>query len=352
MSEFECPHPDCEGSERTFVSERSMKVHHSHAHGESIAKKETQCEQCDDVFEYYPSIKDGILCSDCLKKGFDPVQDRSGTNPHSVKKKEVKCTYCNDTKQISRSDYEEGKNHFCNQKCYDKHRKERNLIDTKCDQCNDDITLSKTRYDSCEDNFCDKECRLEFQRNSVKIFCHYCGSSEKRPKSRVVQSNRCFCSRDCQQEYRRENRRINVNCDECGDEITKIKSRYLEHESHFCSDSCQYKNYTKDDKLDYDRYGRGWIGTREDVRERDNYECQICGKDPDDIGRIPSAHHITPLSWFYNHEDYSIEDAHYMENLVLLCPSHHQLIENGKLSLIDELRESKVDILEFEPPWD
>lgn len=350
MREITCPHSDCKDSERTFDTERAMKVHHSHAHGESIAKKETCCDECGAVFEYYPSIKDGILCSKCLSNGVNPVRNKPDSIPNSVEKKEVECTRCDNTRDIPKSDYEKNKNYFCGDECYNKYRAERNSVDTKCDQCKDDLTLSRTRYEDHNNNFCGKECRLKFQRNSIKIFCHYCGDSKKKPRSHVIGNNRNFCSNDCRKKYQKEDKQVNVECAECGETFTKIKSRYTPYELHFCSDNCQYEHYTKNDKLDYNRYGRVWISTREDVRDRDDHKCQICGKDSEDIGRRPSAHHITPLSWFYNNEDYSIEDAHYMKNLILLCPTHHNLVENDKLSLIEELPREKVDKLEFKPP--
>jgi hypothetical protein len=57
MSEFECPHPECEDSDKTFRSERGMKVHHKHVHDESLAKKEVECQNCESKFTYYPKYK-------------------------------------------------------------------------------------------------------------------------------------------------------------------------------------------------------------------------------------------------------------------------------------------------------
>lgn len=49
-----------------FDTKRARNIHHSRAHGESLAVEETTCEECGDRFEYYPSAKLGIYCSDCV----------------------------------------------------------------------------------------------------------------------------------------------------------------------------------------------------------------------------------------------------------------------------------------------
>lgn len=63
-----CPHPKCSDTDEIFETERGMKIHHKLAHGESIAKEDTRCEECKCEFDYYPSSKEGKFCEDCVRE--------------------------------------------------------------------------------------------------------------------------------------------------------------------------------------------------------------------------------------------------------------------------------------------
>lgn len=76
------------------------------------------------------------------------------------------------------------------------------------------------------------------------------------------------------------------------------------------------------------RYGPGWKNAREAVRERDEV-CQQCGHDGSD--RILDVHHIIPVRCFRDADSVSLEDAHHLENLVLLCRSCHADAECGRI---------------------
>lgn len=60
--------------------------------------------------------------------------------------------------------------------------------------------------------------------------------------------------------------------------------------------------------------GEEWNEARKAAMARDNALCQCCGTDSD-----LHAHHIKPVREFDNPQD-----AHYVENLVMLCPSCHR----------------------------
>lgn len=350
MSEITCPHPECEDSDQNFSTERGMKVHHKHVHGESLAKKQTECCNCSSRFSYYPSIKEGILCQSCCNDDSVKITDyfdRDFTD--SSKEITKECLNCSTERTLKEYESNQYEQTFCDEKCYNEYR-ETNFVTIKCENCGDRKEITEYRNENTDKNFCDKDCRLEFQSDSVEVNCDYCGNSRQRPKTKVSENDKNFCNLDCRRKYQMKNKNVDVECSECGNSFQKIKSRFEAHDLHFCRDECQYSYFTKEDKLDYDRYGRGWIKVRRKVRKRDDYECQICGKNESDIGRIPSAHHITSVHWFYNSEDYQIEDAHYKENVVLLCPSHHKKFEDDKRLLREELDDELVDKLEFEKP--
>lgn len=67
----------------------------------------------------------------------------------------------------------------------------------------------------------------------------------------------------------------------------------------------------------------GWRRIREDVLERDGYECQVCESEGD-----LDVHHIIPVREFD-----TPKKAHYPENLVSLCKSCHPKVESGEYTL-------------------
>lgn len=57
---------NCPSCSDEFDSDRAMKIHHKLSHGNSIAIEKSSCKNCNNTFEYYPSDKDGVYCSDCV----------------------------------------------------------------------------------------------------------------------------------------------------------------------------------------------------------------------------------------------------------------------------------------------
>jgi hypothetical protein len=78
-------------------------------------------------------------------------------------------------------------------------------------------------------------------------------------------------------------------------------------------------------------YGPSWTKElRRRVRERDGYECMVCGVAEEDLDRELDVHHIVPFRKFgvENHEKANRED-----NLVSLCRSCHNQVDSGEVSL-------------------
>lgn len=65
-------------------------------------------------------------------------------------------------------------------------------------------------------------------------------------------------------------------------------------------------------------YGSIWAGQRACAQNRDNYTCQRCGINKEDIGRHVSIHHIRP---FREHRDNGLD------NLISLCENCHRHCE-------------------------
>lgn len=73
---------------------------------------------------------------------------------------------------------------------------------------------------------------------------------------------------------------------------------------------------------DPNRYGPNWSNLRNQVRERDGYQCQVCGL-PETV-QAHDVHHITPYRIFATREE-----ANRLDNLVTLCPSCHRRAETA-----------------------
>lgn len=76
---------------------------------------------------------------------------------------------------------------------------------------------------------------------------------------------------------------------------------------------------------DPNNYGPDWAKTRERVRTRDKYTCQVCGAV--EAGRQHDVHHKTPFRAFT-----SFVEANRLDNLTTLCPScHHKVEQNVRM---------------------
>jgi len=76
---------------------------------------------------------------------------------------------------------------------------------------------------------------------------------------------------------------------------------------------------------DPNHYGPGWSQTRDRVRARDNYTCQVCGAV--EMNRQHDVHHKVPFRAFT-----SFLEANRLENLTTLCPScHHKVEQNFRM---------------------
>jgi len=175
------------------------------------------------------------------------------------------------------------------------------------------------------------ESSKQFQCRFVEAACKTCG---KIIKIRHGDYNRQMktqgfvtCSRACNAKAKGIS--VKLTCFECGKEFYRKQSQVDPNNKHFfCSKKCQKKNI---DYIlrgsDHFRYidgkssckrGKGWVQTRKEIRERDNYTCQQCGKTEREIGKALDVHHIKPYRLFDNYGD-----ANKSENLISLCPSCH-----------------------------
>jgi len=121
--------------------------------------------------------------------------------------------------------------------------------------------------------------------------CGYCGTEQEVLQSEIERGHGRFCSRECLSEWMSENR--------VGDEHHQWKPGDVE-------------------------YSGEWWSVRREALERDEHQCQRCGKTAEEIGREPDVHHLTPVREFEEPQE-----AHVIENVVALCRSCHASVENG-----------------------
>jgi len=88
----------------------------------------------------------------------------------------------------------------------------------------------------------------------------------------------------------------------------------------------------------HEHYGQNWKGQREKARQRDDYECQICGLAQDEqveaIDQSLNVHHIKRFG--------AVDDpqvANQLENLVTLCKWCHTDVEVGETDVPAEHKE-------------
>lgn len=244
-----------------------------------------------------------------------------------------------------------------------------NNVELTCENCGKSFHRRKSHV--MEHNFCSKQCFNEWKKDKgtlkeknnpnwtekVKVSCDYCGKDIRIKPSVISEHN--FCSNKCRIEWLKETNILsgenhyawkggpkNIKCDFCGKEIEKYPSQIDEYQHHFCSQECHYKWMKENGVMRGEKnpswkggfvffYGSDWHEQRRRALERDNYTCQICGKTKDEIGKEPSVHHIKPLREFKEgNGQVNYEKANKLSNLISLCPSCHQKVENRQAEVL------------------
>ena len=263
--EFSCP--TCG---KGFGSSQYMKVHHAHAHGESIAGVAVECDTCGTEFRRVPSsVRERNYCSnECMGKGRS--ERYSGENHPS---------------------YKGGK------------------ATISCEHCGGDYEVWPAQTD--ESRFCSIGCKSEWQSEhvsgenhhqytSIDVECVICGKVVTRKPSHVEYVDNVFCSQGCHREY---------------------QSRHQVGENHHLYGGGRSE-----------KYGPNWDEQAAKARERDGHKCQDCGAPQSDFDRALSVHHIMPRKKYTDENgNYDYERGNRLENLVTLCRSCHSKWEGLSL---------------------
>jgi len=201
----------------------------------------------------------------------------------------------------------------------------------ECEFCGD--TFEYYPDNSHTPRFCCYGCRdsymAEERSGSTDTFvCEVCEEEAEVPS--WYTSKRRFCSISCWAEAgRSEEWKENMSEIMSGREVTwknKI-SESLTNNPNVSQPGPENGNW----KGGYEPYyGPDWRSQRRKALERDDCECQVCGRGEAEIGREPDVHHIRPFRKFGRVDH---EEANALDNLVTLCPEHHRQVEKGVVSL-------------------
>lgn len=260
MSGYSCPTCGADG----FEKEHYMKLHHTHAHGESLAGVPVECAYCG---------------------------NETRKRPHEVEKYE---------------------HNFCSTECKDRHHSESQtgegngnyrggVPSTPCHTCGNPVEKYRSNIPNGR-TFCSEDCRVEWWsdynrgrgRRRVEVACETCRTTfEKRP-SRIARVSHTYCSESCRDAGHAANIRGEDNPRWTGG----------------------YEGY----------YGPTWVEQRRQTIRRDGERCFLCGLDRENhYGLFRTdlhVHHMTPFREF----DDSTE-ANRLSNLLTVCNYCHKRLE-------------------------
>ncbi|MCU4750641.1 HNH endonuclease [Halobacteria archaeon AArc-curdl1] len=144
----------CPTCDKQLSTERGMRQHHTKVHGDPLpnrtctgcglefydpksrrsfcdgcnpnagehngnwsdATEQGSCKLCGARFEYYPSNKPGVYCSDCVKTR-DEFLGIPYREVHSIKRLDRECEFCDAEMTVLRSAVKKGQGRFCSQEC-------------------------------------------------------------------------------------------------------------------------------------------------------------------------------------------------------------------------------------------
>lgn len=290
-------------------------------HSDKIKKDkvEIKCEICGEMFKVMPAYEDSRkFCSkNCVYES------------NRANKITKLCKRCGDEFEFKEFKDRE----FCSSKCSSLSNlpDNSNKVIKSCIFCEEEFKTTPS-----EDKvYCSNECYRKDEYNTIVKECQFCGDEfscyDRSDRDRK------FCSRRCSCNQRTEDSLKVLKCDNCGEEFEVQKAK----ERRFCDQQC-YIEFRQDNLVidvsgsnnsqwvDDDvpiRYGKFWSLAKKKVLRRDDFQCVVCGDGKSEIGKLPDVHHIKPRRAFDD-----LSNSNKVENLVCLCPKHHNLVEGWGLA--------------------
>jgi len=244
-------------------------------------------------------------------------------------KVKVNCLVCGKEFEIPSSAIKWGQGKFCSRKCFFQAKRKRTIRVCQC--CGKEFEIKTYRIKYGQGKFCSKKCYGEWisqYRIGEKAInwkgglphCMDCGKKLSTHYSkRCEECNHKFHSREKHWNWK-GGKRHNY-CIDCGKEINLYKNA---KRCRSCA-SVGEKNGRWQGGKSFEEYSLEWTKElKEQIRKRDNYTCQKCGKIQEQEfrkeGRKLSVHHID-----YNKKNCS------PENLITLCRRCHSKVNNARI---------------------
>lgn len=188
---------------------------------------------------------------------------------------------------------------------------------------------------------CSTACGYELiRRRGRSVTCRVCKKQFVVPPSLRARS---YCSRACYfKSVARRFALVAAECVQCGHAFRRTRAALRRVKRVFCSRACSARFYRGEHSAAWrggsdPNRGPGWLKVAEEIRKRDGYCCQRCGKSQDENGQKLSVDHIVPWRRFE-----SVAQANHPDNLVSLCRTCH----SWKTSRAEQ-KFLKGDVLDF-----
>lgn len=200
-----------------------------------------------------------------------------------------------------------------------------------CDNCGKKFNKPKAWIKRVNHNFCSHKCFGQWHSKTptkipstkLKLYCEECGKEIYKYRAWAKRLKHHFCSRRCSALWKSKNLRGSnnpkynsrfVKCSYCGNSVLKPSYIIEGSKNYFCNSKCfgrwcSKKMLGKNNPAwlgghSFEPYSKNWNERlRRQIRERDNYICQLCGK-----VSSKTVHHI----------DYNKKNS-VPENLITLC---------------------------------
>jgi mannose-6-phosphate isomerase-like protein (cupin superfamily)/5-methylcytosine-specific restriction endonuclease McrA len=157
-------------------------------------------------------------------------------------------------------------------------------------------------------------CQKEFKHYGERIVCGRVCLAKYMSQSRIGSNNPA--SKHCIKEK--------STCPNCQKSFEYTRGNLHKNQKRvFCSLACSHKISNKNHpqgNYNSKQYPFGWNKTfKNEIKNRDNYECQLCGRQEKEA---QASHHI-------HHIDYNKKNLN-KENLITLCRECHNMTHNGR----------------------
>jgi len=294
-----------------------------------------KCKTCGEEFGVQPfrrnkakfcSKKCVRLNEDALIKGRKAAKEKGIWNKGNNSQIKLECQTCG--KEFYVDPWRKDIAKFCSSKCQ-RHTKEtkeqisstlknrdydsyyrKPKIKLICQRCNKDFYVNPARQNA---KFCSRHCSDTNNRKRKVIVCQICN---KEFYVNVARMDVKFCSKKCRDiSYKRQ---VKVVCQACDKEFI-LKKSHVKINTRFCSVACRIEvirgsnSYLWKGGKSFEPYGKEFNNKlKKEIRKRDSFVCQECGKSEQELNRKLDVHHID----FCKTNNVS-------SNLISLCGSCH-----------------------------